>query len=164
MTTAVAHLNKLPINDISGAARLFAAGLAALIAFDVFGQWLSPALGFAQLAPEPLARGTLVTLFGNIPYLQTAGTIVHYLTGIVAYPIGYAFIALPIARAVVPNIHWSIVAVVYGVALWVFALYGMAHLVNGLPAFLGFTGITWVALVGHVLFAVVLGALLPNRK
>jgi hypothetical protein len=31
----------------------------------------------------------------------------------------------------------------------------MAHLVAGNPAFLGFTGITWVALVGHVLFALV---------
>jgi hypothetical protein len=31
----------------------------------------------------------------------------------------------------------------------------MAHLIAGNPAFLGFTGITWVALAGHVLFAVV---------
>lgn len=43
----------------------------------------------------------------------------------------------------------------YGIALWVFALYFMAHLVAGNPAFLGFTGITWVALAGHILFAVV---------
>jgi hypothetical protein len=43
----------------------------------------------------------------------------------------------------------------YGVALWIFALYIMAHLIAGNPAFLGFTGITWVALAGHVLFAVV---------
>ena len=34
----------------------------------------------------------------------------------------------------------------------------MAHLIAGLPAFLGFTGITWVALVGHVLFALVAAA------
>ena len=39
--------------------------------------------------------------------------------------------------------------------LWVFAIGIMASLVNGNAFFLGFTGITWVALAGHVLFALV---------
>lgn len=155
---------KLPATTGPALVRLALAGLAALIAFDAFGQWLSPALGFAQLAPEPLARGTLTTVFGPLPHIQLLGALLHYLTGIIAYPVGYAFIAMPIARTIVPGIPWPIVALAYGIVLWVFALYVMAHLVNGLPAFLGFSGITWVALVGHVLFAVVLGALLPDRK
>ena len=51
----------------------------------------------------------------------------------------------------------------YGVLLWVFALYVMAHLIAGNPPFLGFTGITWVALVGHVLFALVAAAIVRWR-
>ena len=47
------------------------------------------------------------------------------------------------------------VAVIYGIVLWIFALYIMASLIAGQPAFLGFTGITWVALAGHVLFAII---------
>ena len=53
------------------------------------------------------------------------------------------------------GLHWLIPAIAYGVVLWVFALYVMAHLIAGNPAFLGFTGITWVALIGHVIFALV---------
>jgi len=54
-----------------------------------------------------------------------------------------------------PSLSWVVPASLYGVLLWVFALYVMAHLVASNPAFLNFTGITWVALVGHVLFALV---------
>ncbi|MEM7644452.1 MAG: hypothetical protein AAF366_18290, partial [Pseudomonadota bacterium] len=48
--------------------------------------------------------------------------------------------------------------------LWIFALYVMAHLVAGMPAFLGFTGITWVALWGHVLFGVVAALVIELRS
>jgi len=37
-------------------------------------------------------------------------------------------------------------------------MFFLAHLIARLPAFLGFTGIIWVALVGHVLFAFVAAA------
>ena len=43
----------------------------------------------------------------------------------------------------------------FGVGLWIFALYVMAHLIAGLPAFLGFIPLTWASLVGHLLFGTV---------
>lgn len=138
---------------------LLICGVVATAAFDLFGQWLTPTLGFARLAPEPLATQTLRTLFGPFEGAATGGTILHWATGVLFYPIGYVFIARPIARAVTPWVPSIVVAVVYGVALWVFALYVMAHLVNGNPAFLAWTGITWVALIGHVIWAVVFAAL-----
>ena len=138
-------------------------GLLATIVFDWYGQYLTPELGFARLAPEPLATQTLRTLFGAFEGDAMGGTAVHWVTGILFYPIGYALIALPIARAIIPGISWFVVAVVYGVVLWVFALYVMAHLINGNPPFLGFTGITWVALIGHVVYAIVLGSILASR-
>ena len=45
----------------------------------------------------------------------------------------------------------------------VFARYGIAHLVAGMKPFLGFTGITWVALWGHVVYALVAAAVLETR-
>ena len=132
---------------------LMSAGALATVAFDAFGQGLSPLLGYAKLAPVGLAGATLKNIFGANP--AGAAYLLHIVTGVVFYTLGYFMIARPIQNAVLPRLHWTITAVAYGVALWVFALFIMAHLVAGMPAFLGFTGITWVALWGHVLFAVV---------
>ncbi len=137
------------------------AGAVATVAFDFYGQSLSPALGFAMLAPVPLAKSTLAALFGI--QSDAGANFLHYVAGLVAYPLGYMLIAEPLARRVAPGLGWLVVAVAYGIGLWVFAMYVMAHLVAGLPAFLGFTGITWVALVGHVLFAVVAATVIRWR-
>lgn len=164
MTTQAFRSSALPAATPGGFLTMLVGGLIATVAFDLFGQWLTPTLGFARLAPEPLATQTLRVLFGAFPNDALGGTIVHWVTGILFYPIGYAFIALPIARALVPGIHWIVVAAAYGVVLWVFALYVMAHLIAGNPPFLAFTGITWVALIGHVLYALVLGLVLARRR
>lgn len=162
MTTTSAA--QRPVIDPAGTLVLFVAGFAATVAFDLFGQWLTPTLGFARLAPVPLATQTLNVLFGDPAWASTGGVVVHWVTGIVFYPLGYVLLALPIARAVVKGIPWVVVAIAYGVVLWVFALYVMAHLVAGNPPFLAFTGITWVALAGHVLYALVLGLILALRR
>ena len=136
------------------------AGALATVAFDLFGQGLSPLAGFATLAPVGLAQATIkaVTGIGSKPLAET----LHIVTGLLAYPLGYHLVARPIAARVTPWLHWSAVAAAYGVGLWVFALYVMAHLVAGNAPFLGFTGITWVALWGHVLFALVAAAVLER--
>jgi hypothetical protein len=133
--------------------QILTAGALATIAFDLFGQGLSPLFGFAKLAPVGLANGTLNAVFGTSP--KGAADALHIMTGLLAYPLGYLLVARPIAAKILPSLHWSAVAVAYGIGLWVFALYGMAHLVAGMKPFLGFTGITWVALWGHILFALV---------
>lgn len=131
---------------------LLAGGLAT-VAFDLFGQGLAPALGFAKLAPVGLATSTLKTVFGDIP--KGAGDILHILTGMFAYSLGYLLVARPIQRRIIPNLHWAITAIAYGIGLWIFALYFVAHLIAGNPPFLGFTGITWVAFWGHIIYALV---------
>jgi hypothetical protein len=129
------------------------AGALSTVAFDFFGQSLSPGLGFPSLAPVPLANQVIQTLFGA--GWRPGAHFLHYAAGMVAYPLGWMLIVRPLALKVAPQVPWWAAAVAYGVALWVFALFIMASLVAGNPPFLGFTGITWVALVGHVLFAVV---------
>ncbi|MEL6522910.1 MAG: hypothetical protein AAFQ66_18210 [Pseudomonadota bacterium] len=127
------------------------AGAFSTIAFDFFGKSLSPMLGFGGLAPVPLANGVIKTIFGA-GYTPGAHAL-HYFAGMIAYPAGWVLIAEPLRRHFAPQVHWFIAATVYGVALWVWALYFMAHLVAGNAPFLGWATITWVALVGHVLFA-----------
>jgi hypothetical protein len=140
---------------------MLVAGALATVAFDFFGQSLSPMLGFASLAPVPLANSVIQTFFGA-PY-EPGAQFLHYLAGMVAYPLGWMLIARPLAARLAPQAPWQLAATVYGVALWIFALFVMAHLIAGLPAFLGFTGITWVALVGHVLFALVAAYVVERR-
>lgn len=140
---------------------ILAAGAFATIAFDVFGQGLSPMFGYAKLAPVGLAQQTLNTLFDGVP--KGAAYMLHTLTGMIFYVVGYLMVARPVQKMVLPNLHWSLTAVAYGVALWIFALYVMAHLVAGNAAFLGFSGITWVALWGHVVYALVAAWVLEAR-
>jgi hypothetical protein len=92
-------------------------------------------------------------VFGANP--AGAAHLLHTLTGLIFYVAGYFAIARPVQRAILPNLHWSIAATVYGVALWIFALYGVAHLIAGNKPFLGWTGITWVALWGHIVYALI---------
>jgi hypothetical protein len=140
---------------------LLSAGALATVAFDAFGQGLSPLLGYAKLAPVGLAGATLKQVFGANP--AGAAYLLHIFTGLFAYTLGYFLIARPLQRAVLPALHWSVTAALYGIVLWVFALYFMAHLVAGMPAFLGFTGITYVALWGHILFALVAAAVIEGQ-
>lgn len=140
---------------------VLAAGAFATIAFDAFGQGLAPLFGFAKLAPVGLANQTLNTVFGSSP--AGLAHLLHVFTGMVAYTLGYLLIARPIQQRVMPSLPWAATATAYGVVLWVFALYVMAHLVAGNPAFLGFTGITWVALWGHIVFAIVAAWVMEAR-
>ncbi len=136
-------------------------GIAALIAFDVFGQILSPVAGFVTLAPVGLAELVIAKLFG---VTTTVGAyVLHILTGLLFYPLGYLFAARPVALAFAPQTPWWLVGTVYGAITWLWAVYVMAYLVAGLPAFFGFTEFTWVALVGHVLFGWVVAAVIRWR-
>ncbi len=136
-------------------------GIAALIAFDVFGQLLSPAAGCVDLIPVVLAELVIAKLFG---VTTSAGAyVLHFLTGLLFYPLGYLFAARPVARAFAPRTPWWVVGVIYGVITWLWAVYVMAYLVAGLPAFFGFSEFTWVALVGHVLFGWVAAAVIRSR-
>lgn len=140
---------------------ILAAGALATVAFDAFGQGLAPLLGFAKLAPVGLANATLKTVFGAAP--SGAAHLLHVFTGMFIYTLGYLMIARPLQNAVLPRLHWTLTAVAYGVGLWIFALYFVAHLIAGNAPFLGFTGITWVALWGHVVFALVAAWVLEAR-
>ncbi len=150
-----------PLPDRKVLIALALSGVAATIAFDVFGQILSPAVGFIELAPVALAKIVIAKLFG---VTTTVGAYaLHFLTGLLFYPLGYLFAARPVASAVVPGMPWWAVGTIYGAVIWLWAVYVMAYLVAGLPAFFGFSEFTWVALVGHLLFGWVAAAVIRLR-
>ncbi|MEO0911812.1 MAG: hypothetical protein AAFY59_02315 [Pseudomonadota bacterium] len=140
---------------------LLVAGALATIAFDFFGQVLAPASGFAQLAPVGLANASIKAVFGA--GYRPAAEGLHLVAGLIAYPLGWLLVARPIWQATLPKLSVVVPAIAYGIVLWVFALYVMAHLVAGMKPFLGFTGITWVALWGHIVYAVVAVGVLEFR-
>ncbi|WP_170418995.1 hypothetical protein [Ruegeria atlantica] len=137
---------------------LFIAGFIATIAFDFWGQVVSPGIGWANLSPEGLAQSLLSSL--GLPSNAFLGFFVHfYLVGLIAYPMGWFLIFKPIWIGVLGSDHMFAASAIYGFGLWVFALGGITTL-SGLPTFLNFSAITWVALIGHVLYGIVMVAVL----
>ncbi|MEL6948423.1 MAG: hypothetical protein AAFO73_12480 [Pseudomonadota bacterium] len=147
-------------------------GAFATIGFDLFGQFVSPLLKSvaspylgAKLAPVGLANQSLAVLLdvkGRAISSIGLGHAMHVLTGLLLYPLGYLLLARPISNAVAP-LPWWVTGTAYGVVLFVFALYVMAHLVAGNPPFLGWGGITWVALWGHIVFGLIVAAFAHYR-
>ena len=147
----------LPAQNVRTLGLMFIAGFFATIAFDLWGQVISPGLGFANLSPHGLAK-SLGTL--DLPNSYFAGYFMHfYLVGLIGYPVGWMFIFFPIWDRIIGRTHWLIPATIYGFGIFVLAIGGMTA-IAGLPLFPDFTGITWVALVGHTLYGIVLVAVL----
>lgn len=144
----------LPAMNVRTLGLMFVAGFVATVAFDLWGQLISPALGFANLSPQGLAKSLLGSL--GLPNGDFAGYFVHfYLVGLIGYPIGWLFVFNPVWQRIIGQTNSFLLSAVYGFGLWVFAIGGITA-IAGLPFFLNFTGIAWVALVGHVLYGIVL--------
>ncbi|MDD7908502.1 hypothetical protein PUV47_01110 [Pseudovibrio exalbescens] len=125
------------------------AGIAAVTIWEIWARFITP-----MLIGGPLQTETLIQSVFHFNDFFIAEAI-HLISGILLYPIGYLFIVRPIWKKVAPSLPWWFVGLGYGVVLWIFALYVMAHLVGGLPAFLNFIPLTWASLVGHMLFGFV---------
>ncbi|WP_037311120.1 hypothetical protein [Ruegeria halocynthiae] len=137
---------------------LFIAGFFATMAFDFWGQVISPSIGWANLSPEGLAQSLLASL--GLPSSAFLGFFVHfYIVGLIAYPLGWVLVFNPVWSRVLGPGYWGLASALYGFGLWVFAIGGVTTFA-GLPPFLNFTGIAWVALIGHVLYGIVMVAIL----
>ncbi|MCY1666808.1 hypothetical protein [Rhizobium sp. SL86] len=125
------------------------AGLAADITWEIWARVITPLWVGGPLEPAGLIQS--VFGFQNLFLAE----LLHAIVGIVFYPIGYLFIARPLQRLILPQLPLVLTGAGFGVGLWIFALYIMAHLFAGLPPFLGFITLTWASLIGHVLFGIV---------
>lgn len=134
------------------------AGIAADLAWEIWARGITPFWVGGPLEPAALVQ----SVFGLKSRL--IAELIHLMVGVVFYPLGYLFIARPLARLLVPFLPWWLVGVGFGLGLWVFALYVMAHLIAGLPAFLGFIPLAWASCVGHLIFGVVTAGVIRWRE
>lgn len=134
------------------------AGAAADISWEVWARLITPLWVGGPLQPAALVQ----SVFGFQSWLLAEA--IHAVVGVVFYPLGYLYLARPLARVVTPFLPWWVVGIGFGLGLWVFALYVMAHLIAGLPAFLGFIPLAWASCVGHAIFGFVTAAVVRWRE
>jgi hypothetical protein len=134
------------------------AGAAADLSWEVWARLVTPLLVGGPLQPAALVQ----SVFGvqNWPLAEA----IHAVVGVVFYPLGYLYFARPLARVVVPFLPWWIVGIGFGIGLWVFSLYVMAHLIAGLPTFLNFIPLAWASCAGHIIFGLVTAAVVRWRE
>jgi hypothetical protein len=136
------------------------AGIAADVTWEFWARVITPWLPGVGGPLEPAALVQSVFGFESIFWAE----IIHLVVGLVFYPLGYLFIARPLQRAVLPSLPWWLTAIGFGIGLFVFALYVMAHLIAGLPPFLDWIPLAYASLAGHVLFGLVVGAVVKWRE
>jgi hypothetical protein len=136
------------------------AGAAADVTWEFWARVITPSLPGVGGPLEPAALVQSVFGFEHL----LAAEAIHLIVGLVFYPLGYLFIARPLQRLVLPRLPWWLTAAGFGVGLWIFALYVMAHLIAGLPPFLEFIPLAWASLAGHILFGLVVGAVVRLRE
>lgn len=134
------------------------AGIAADVTWEIWARGITPFLVGGPLEPAALVQ----SVFGFQNW--TVAELIHAITGIVFYPIGYLFIARPLQRRILPQLPLVLTGAGFGIGLWIFALYIMAHLIAGLPPFLGFIPLAWASLVGHILFGLVVAFVVRFRE
>lgn len=130
-------------------ASIVLSGLAADITWEIWARLITPRWVGGPLEPAALVQS--VFGFSNLLLAEA----IHAVVGIIFYPIGYLFVARPLQRLIFPRLPLILTGIGFGTGLWVFALYVMAHLIAGLPPFLGFITLTWASLIGHILFGTV---------
>lgn len=123
-------------------------GAAGLATWEAFARLLTPQVLGGPLEPAAL----IISLFENLLGLdpgRTAAEALHYVTGILLYPLAY-WILTRLARSLGPTLD----GLLWGVATWIIAL-GLFASLAGLPFMLGFIALSWMSLVGHMLYAMV---------
>ncbi|MEO0327199.1 MAG: hypothetical protein AAF217_01245 [Pseudomonadota bacterium] len=147
---------KIPSFSFETLMILIFSGAVATIAFDIWGRVISPGLlSWATLAPVPLAIQTVDVLLGFKS--RAAGHFMHlFVVGLIAYPAGWMFIFRPLQQKIAPALPLFIASAIYGFGLFLLAIGIVAGpLLAGNPWFFNWTGITWVAMIGHTLYGIV---------
>lgn len=123
-------------------------GAAGLFTWELFARLLTPEVIGGPLQPASLIISLFENLLGFNPG-RPAAEALHYVTGIAGYPLAY-WILTRLTRSLGPTLD----GLLWGVATWVIAL-GLFASLAGLPFMLGFIPLSWMSLVGHMLYAMV---------
>ena len=158
MPGQMARPSLLPTFDARLAITAVLAGAAADASWEIWARLITPLLVGGPLEPAALVQ----SVFGLES--RFLAELIHGAVGVFAYPIGYLYIARPLQRLILPSLPLVLTGVGFGVGLWVFALYVMAHLFAGIEPFLGFQPIAFASLGGHILFGLVVAFVVAFRE
>ena len=143
--------------DVRTGTALAIAAVAALIAWEIFARAIAPAWIGGPLQPTGLAKSLFANVIG-LPIGQTAAQAVHIATGVIAYPAAYFLVTR------FKSLGWIADGAILGIVTWFFAI-GIVAPASGLPFLLGMGAMMWAALVGHVVYGlVVAGGFTLARK
>lgn len=148
------------------------AGAVSLTVWEVWAKVFAPLYMGGALSPVGLVKSSLG--IGNDTFApvfsasakavgNAAANGIHLLTGLIFYPLGYMLAARPISKSVMPALPWWVTGAVYGVALYVFAMYIMAHFFAGFPPFFGFNALSQASLIGHTMLGIAIAGVVEAR-
>lgn len=121
-------------------------GIAGFALWELYTGWLNPLIFGFTFGPLPLIKGLFGLSSDALAYA------LHALTGIVVYAFAYTLVLRPL----IPG-PWVIPALALGLATWILAL-GVFAPQTGAPFMLNFGTLSWASLIGHVLMAGGIGA------
>ena len=152
---------------------ILVAGVISLVVWEMWAKVLAPLYMGGPLSPVGLIKSSFGISNDTFSALGAAksgavgnsvANAIHLLTGLVAFPLGYMFAARPLSKAVTPSLPWWVVGAIYGAALYVFAMYIMAHLFAGFPPFFGFNALSQASLIGHVALGIAIAGVVEARR
>ncbi len=137
--------------------RLVLAAAAAMAGWEIFAKGIAPLIMGGPLSPNGLIVSLIKSQIGIKPPGYVA-TVLHWATGLAAYPVGFLVLA-----TVLPRIGFLGQGMIVGIGTWFLAL-GVFAPLAGLPFMLNFGTITWVSLWGHLAYGVTLAGLFALQR
>ena len=128
---------------------LAGAAIVATAALEMMMQVGAPNM----LGIPPMSPANLVTNILGLSPGHVVGTVAHFGLGVVGFPVGY----MVIAYRYFPGPH-LLKGALWGVSLWLVAMAVTVPLA-GLPFFFGFGAQMVAALIAHVVYGVILAAI-----
>ena len=124
-------------------------GAAGLGLWEVFAATVTPWVAGYPLQPPELVKAVFAHQLG-VTISDPLAALLHGLTGLLFYPIGYLLFARALPALSVSAAGWAWGVITYFIALAVFApLGGQAFLLHDVPA------LSFMSLVGHAIYGFV---------
>ena len=134
--------------------RLAIAAVAATAVLEMMMRVGAPNM----LGIPPMNPANLITNIVGLPQGHIIGTVIHFGLGLIIFPIGYMFIAYRYFPG-----SYLLRGALWGVLLWLVAMAVVVPLA-GMPMFFGFGMPMMAALIAHVVYGVILAAIVGKRN